>query len=162
MKSKTGNKSDRIRAQVETYLSSPQALRDVGALFREPQRDIWAADGLLSSDARGLWCSIAWYSAPSNWIPATCAYFRREEEDRYLVTDLGEAIRTLRLRTGVLRVADDAGSAVSLWAHCEAPAGVSTGMHGDAFYACGVLTCDLPGVIVAILSTSLQIACMEQ
>lgn len=85
------------------YLTRPQAVEDVrdvverGCGAYRPMSPF--GTGHLYHRAAGAWSALA--LEPVGERPeAICVYFRPNGEGRYIVTDLGEAVRALRLRTG--------------------------------------------------------------
>lgn len=95
----------------EGYLESEQALRDLNLALSPDlagfgvivQNLAGEALGVLGSDRVGAWTKIRLRDngreEGRGWVPA---YFRAED-DLFIVTDLGEAVRALRLRTGLMR-----------------------------------------------------------
>lgn len=158
---------------IENYLRDVQAERDVAALVSGPRNDICAAGGNLVSDTHQKWRSISWYCDPMDRVPTVRVYFRPDDGDRYIVTDLGEAVRALRLRTGVLDVEHPAQEVIAgvKWAdEHDRPAGITMG-PGDAlrtFNACvygtemdTVAAGALPRAIVGVMFAAWRVATME-
>jgi len=79
------------------YWASSQAREDVGAILgvRGVRRRSWGTITEIGSDG------IAWMQIKAKVSPGQVhtAYYR-PDGDRYVVTDLGEGVRALRLRTG--------------------------------------------------------------
>lgn len=95
------------------YLASEQAREDVRQLFDgdKPSLPVMSIEDLcLVRDEVGAWRSVMIWDDNQN--KELTAYYR-PDGDRYVVTDLGEGVRALRLRTGVLhsRAAAEAAKA---------------------------------------------------
>lgn len=82
------------------YLQSEQAREDVRELFDsdKPSLPVMSIEDLcLVRDEVGAWRSVMIWD--DNQHKELTAYYR-PDGDRYVVTDLGEGVRALRLRTG--------------------------------------------------------------
>jgi hypothetical protein len=95
------------------YLASEQAREDVKALLDgdKPSLPVMSMEDLcLVRDEVGAWRSVMIWDDNQN--KELTAYYR-PDGDRYVVTDLGDGVRALRLRTGVLhsRAAAEAAKA---------------------------------------------------
>jgi len=111
--------------EIEAYLQSDQAVADVAAMLAEP----WDLSSDFVPARRGAWTRIslrdgvpvyfrpAAYDLPVNREPlpeslrpnpaTPPTYITVPALQRFIVTDLGEAVRALRLRTGYTGLADD-------------------------------------------------------
>ena len=82
------------------YLASEQAREDVRQLFDgdKPSLPVMSIEDLcLVRDEVGAWRSVMIWDDNQN--KELTAYYR-PDGDRYVVTDLGEGVRALRIRTG--------------------------------------------------------------
>ena len=82
------------------YLASEQAREDVRQLFDgdKPRFPVMSMEDLcLVRDEVGAWRSVMIWDDNQN--KELTAYYR-PDGDRYVVTDLGEGVRALRIRTG--------------------------------------------------------------
>ena len=147
---------------VEEYLQSEQAAQDVARLLAG--EDVQHLRSILC----GAWTSVGHafcgtraVSPPDGpWWPLPVYY--RPEGDRYLVTDMGEAVRALRLRTGQMgnkasdAAVDKAAGAALGWPH--APPWT---WSGDAMLLPLVAAADLPRAIVRVMLAAYRVAALE-
>lgn len=148
------------------YLSSPDAERDVAIVLAR------------SGDPLTFWVDYedrtqgAWRVMTVQPDAEAVRVYYRPEGDRYIVSDLGEAQRALRLRTGRLDVEHLAEEVISgaTWAdEHDRPAGLTmTGGALRTFNACvygaeidTVAASALPRAIVATMLASHRLATLE-
>lgn len=148
---------------LDSYLASPQAERDVAALLADPDayhKAKWDADDLetlLELGTSGAWRVVSLEGGDEPRV-----YFR-PEGDRFVVSDLGEAVRALRLRTGCR--ADEAAEALreEITAIADEPYGLcmcnrSGTIQAEWTDSEGVPAADLPRAIVAVLRAAGRVA----
>lgn len=146
-----------MKIDIEEYLQSPRAVADAARMAP------WLGKGAGMQDAWCLSCTphLLWSKVRAQseeiWRPGAHWVYIRPEGARFIVSDMGEAVRALRMRTGVLPVTD---AAAAVWADIDISADASTGMHGDAFYAV-VSAGDLPRAIVRTMLASFRVANLE-
>jgi hypothetical protein len=139
---------------IEEYLLSEQAERDVAAALVENDIAGAAWGGVFTLPDRGH--LVALYPSGEE-----IGVYYRPEGDRYIVTDLGEAVRAWRLRTG------------SIWQPCEAAyehinralaplhdVSVTDAMiwHAGAMLRIGVPAADLPPAILRVMLAAHRVA----
>lgn len=90
------------RMFVDCYLEGPRAVEDVTALLRPPSGRVALGGDYIDRDTVGSWERVQVVSRYDEPIGPS-VYFR-PDGDRFIVSDLGEAVRALRLRTGALEV----------------------------------------------------------
>ena len=131
------------------YLASEQAREDVRQLFDgdKPRFPVMSMEDLcLVRDEVGAWRSVMIWDDNQN--KELTAYYR-PDGDRYVVTDLGEGVRALRLRTGDLYRRSGGPE------ECRAIRGV---WFGDALGTTNVTAADLPDAICRVMLASLRVA----
>ena len=143
---------------VETYLQSEEAVRDVAALLARGPHE----RGEVPTESPYAWWGF------DNFAPWTLArvgfrenpessafgvYFRAED-DRFIVSDLGEAVRALRLRTGRMNLPRGA-----TW---EAAAACGAMLDDGVLTMPGHVTAaDLPRAIVRVMLAAVRVAALE-
>lgn len=156
---------------LEEYLSSPQAVEDVRRLltyWRESHPigqsgdgALWESNGcghrvLSLPEEGGGWRD--WHILPAGvWTRVDyddAGVCFRPDGDRFIVTDLGEAVRALRLRTGAMR------PDVPLNVHAQVITAASLHLHDGELWG-HVLAADLPRAIVALLLAAHRVASLE-
>lgn len=145
------------------YLASPQAREDVKALLQAPdlvpvhERASRSRRRILLPPPRYIWearwnrqdgpwtnaCLSTWDPESGDEQQLARAYYR-PDGDRYIVTDLGEGVRALRLRTG--DVTQPAFEPRGCW------------QYGDILGADKVTGADLPDAICRVMLASLRVA----
>ena len=165
----------------ELYLASPQAVIDVAAQLKRHEADAdrpeerWTIANGVIGDRRNPWMMafcMGEERRPARTLPgepvvvyptrqAVTVYFRTKD-DRYIVTDMGEAVRMLRLRTGCRpHVAQDEAKAqvLSLRAH---------GQDWEMALCCGAIeiphgvpAADLPRAICAVMLAAYRVGRLE-
>lgn len=137
------------RTSIEGYLQSEKAERDVaGALGDTFHRGPWS---VISPGEFG-WVTGCSYLHDEVHSDPLRVYFR-SEGDRYIVTDLGEAVRALRLRTGRMDAVERAGRA---WVEMAGPGTWNAGTMSENCAAA-----DLPRAIVRVMLAAVRVAALE-
>ena len=132
------------------YLQSEQAREDVRELFDsdKPSLPVMSIEDLcLVRDEVGAWRSVMIWDDNQN--KELTAYYR-PDGDRYVVTDMGEGVRALMLRTGNLNT--DAPLVVSEIRRAGA------GEWGHLVAALVTSAADLPDAICRVMLASLRVA----
>lgn len=136
------------------YLESGESVEDVGLMLGHAQRlnggTTDSPVGWLEFDD-GAWRVVKWENLH--------AYYRAEG-DRYVVTDLGEAVRALRLRTGGFLRTEQIVAAIF-----DQIPGAHTGVSLDGIVT-GALAertaaADLPRAIVRVMLAAHRVASLE-
>ena len=136
------------------YLASLQAREDVKALLAKPQRAI--AIELPTGDWLSLRSDGAWdlVVITTNYTHKTRAIaYYRPDGDRFVVADLGEGVKALRLRTGQLGVSQRRLS--------EVLNGIPTfGVicYGNTLCRTDVKSAMIPDAICRVMLASLRVA----
>lgn len=143
------------------YLGTPQAREDVRSLVERwsvhhgtTQGHVGTSGQILHASQAGVWTRIE-LATGQEWRPM--AYFR-PEGGRFVVTDLGEGVRELRLRTGMNpRLAMHEASLI-------APADVQKYPHLGWFSVVGsvellaVSEANLPDALCRVMLASINVA----
>ncbi len=158
---------------VAEYLQSEEAVHDVAALLEakraharlevHPGIRVLRREGQAHGWGHGYvgpWQRVSFGGARYPQEKHVYAYYR-PEGDRYIVTDLGEAVRALRLRTGVM----DPEIVLPTWAsegYCVPyvcanywPVLAMADAHGV-----GVSAADLPRAIVRVMLAAHRVAAL--
>ena len=105
---------------IPDYLKSEQARADVGALLNKTpdaagSRGRWHSIpeplACLTATPDRAWTRVDILFAEIDATSPARAYFR-PDADRFIVTDLGEAVRALRLRTGAIGISYERGQSM--------------------------------------------------
>ena len=140
------------------YLETPQARADVRALLERRRLTPNFTDIHAKNPHRfmGITKTRAWHVVTMSVEGETCQALYRPEGDRYVVTDLGEGVRALRLRTGILhsRAAVEAAKArQGICRNQEWTMGGTADLELD-----GVKPEHLPDAICRVMLASLRVA----
>lgn len=128
------------------YLQSEQARSEMQQAIEHGVAD--APGRMLSTGTTGAWSVV---QVTVDGVSVTA--YHRPDGDRYIVTDLGEGVRALRLRTGALGVSQRQLS--------EVLNGIPTfGVIavGDALYKAEVKPAMLPDALCRVMLASLRVA----
>lgn len=154
---------------IEEYLQSEEAAADVAALLAQPRDAIRAAER-RAADA--WWCVVGVEidDRPSPWnrvdlAPGQTVYYRAEG-DRFVVSDLGDAVRVYRLRTGWADPYIGDPMLRRLRACVPDEWDVEVGPDGQVYAISdkaprGVLAADLPRAIVRVMLAAVRVAALE-
>ena len=142
-----------MTGDIETYLQSADAVRDVGIALSQPH-PLWRVGGL------GAWADIVHVPAHGRYDFIDRALVRqvyyRPQGERFIVTDLGEAVHALRLRTGALCIPEECGPLVD-----TLEAEFQRVMITNTMLAVGVAVADLPRAICGVMLAAWRVECLE-
>lgn len=139
------------------YLASEQAREDVRQLFDgdKPSLPVMSMEDLcLVRDEVGAWRSVMIWDDNQN--KELTAYYR-PDGDRYVVTDLGEGVRALRLRTGWIHGRANGHAMQERETLASGGVGWVAGMSGDIELD-GVKEDQLPDALCRVMLASLRVA----
>lgn len=150
-----------VTRPIEAYLQSEQAMMDVGTVIAEPRTISRNIDGrcyVLMEEEIWRRLELCVRITESDKWEVMRAYFR-PDGDRYIVTDLGEGLRTYALRTGDIEYRGFSRQPIS-------------GIHDrdGRLYACrtrndslclGMEAAELPGAICRVLLAAYRVANVE-
>lgn len=163
--------------KIEEYLQSPQAVEDLGHWERPGNpwlvmpRGAWQCATFEHLADLAVYYRPAPLDLPRNLpreVPAAGSVTIQAPPEpplRYLVTDLGEAVRALKIRTGIMegaRVNDAVSGAATgvLGKHTDGARVVWTWNGGD-LYLPTVAAADLPRAICDVLLAAYRVAGLE-
>jgi hypothetical protein len=144
------------------YLASEAAREDVKALLERRRLTPNFADIHAKNPHRfmGITKTGAWHVVTMSVEGETCQALYRPDGDRYVVTDLGEGVRALRLRTGESAYGPATGVAMleklKLY-DAQNPRNALGGMAHE-LELIGVTAADLPDAICRVMLASLRVA----
>ena len=145
---------------LDTYLQTEQAREDVRELLQRKTGSTWFGGlnqpTLLCTYECGAWVRV---NAQQSAQEGMHAYYRLDG-DRYVVTDLGEGVRALRLRTGICMLT--LPQVCEVFDRTPEMLGVHFGAD-SALYAtegnkASVTAADLPDAICRVMLASLRVA----
>ena len=139
------------------HLASEQAREDVRRLIHESVGYLRVGHGTWNLGSDGAWKTVIYHS---NATQQDHTAYYRPDGDRYVVTDLGEGVRALRLRTGESAYGPATGVAMleklKLY-DAEHPRNALGGMAHE-LELIGVQQADLPDAICRVMLASLKVA----
>lgn len=158
------------------YLATEQAREDIKALIQSARWDstgtaisvnpwpheIVPRTKLHTDFTVGPWirCSIWSQDEADNYELEVIAYYR-PDGDRFVVTDLGEGVRALRLRTGWIHGRANGHAMQERETLCRGGLGWLAGMSGDIELD-GVKEEQLPDAICRVMLASLRVAGVQR
>lgn len=157
------------------YLALEQAREDVKALLAQPSQPL----GELAPDSEARIGSVrtaplavtwsdykhkgcAWRQVELDHADGCLSVYYRPDGDRYVVTDLGEGVRALRLRGASIQRLGDAISEVlgAMWVANQLPPryGITGMVNGEIAPMSSITAADLPDALCRVMLASLRVA----
>lgn len=144
---------------LDRYLETEQAREDVRRLL-DGRDEFVGPDGLcVITGPEGKWRAVTVIHEDADEV--ACRAYYRPDGDRYIVTDLGEGVRALRLRTGWIHGRANGHAMQERETLASGGVGWVAGMSGDIELD-GVKEDQLPDAVCRVMLASLRVAGVAQ